>query len=102
LRMLLQVSHLCMPGTIANPSRYLEELRRQRQVDLTCGSQVWRTEFCWSGITWSIQGYSVVLRRIPFDAIACHGEPCRKLWRNLAIWCLSGHPLPCFVWCHQW
>jgi hypothetical protein len=51
LRMLLQVSHLCMPGTIAGPSRYLEELRRQRQVDLTCGSQVLRTEFCWSGIT---------------------------------------------------
>jgi hypothetical protein len=49
LRMLLQVSHLCMPGTIADPSRYLEELRRQRQVDLTCGSQVLRTEFCWSG-----------------------------------------------------
>jgi hypothetical protein len=42
LRMLLQVSHLCMPGTITDPSRYLEELRRQRQVDLTCGSQVLR------------------------------------------------------------
>jgi hypothetical protein len=48
--MLLQVSHVCMSGTIVDPSRYLEELRRQRQVDLTCGSQVLRTEFCWSGI----------------------------------------------------
>jgi hypothetical protein len=83
--MLLPVSHLCMSGTIADPSRSLEELRRQRQVDLTCGSQVLRTEFCLSGIVLSIQRYSVVLRRIPFYAIACHGGPCRKLWRNLAI-----------------
>jgi hypothetical protein len=72
-----------MWGAIADPSRYLEELRRQRQVDLTCGSQVLRTEFCWSGIAWSIQGYSVVLRRIPFYAIACHGGPVRSTWRCL-------------------
>jgi hypothetical protein len=38
-----------------------------------------------SSIMDHFQGHSVVLRRIPFDAIACHGGPCLKLWRNLAI-----------------
>jgi hypothetical protein len=45
LRMLLRVSHLCMPWTIADPSRYLASLQIFDRIPLNGINNSWPTEF---------------------------------------------------------